>query len=558
MLGVLALVALTPLATSVWRIIDINREALATATQEYQLLLARSTAEKTDFEIDAVAMNLEQVARSLDLGSCTQSQDALTRLVENNPIRYVRYVGPECRDGSSISAGQPLFHMSEFHRFVVDTVNSVASDQVVLSRPILTEKPESVSTLLVSVPVDPEIKSRLAAVVDLDAIWESVTEHHHGGSTVYLLDDSGTVFASTDAARIRPGDDMSRSEMIERVFSGHGLARGTLPHTEWSDGVATRYLGSYDMTALGWAILVRSDLNLAYAPIRVLINETVKWMLIALVFSGLIGIGFAMSLSKPINQLAAASRAFARGEFSLRVKVRSSNELGELADTFNGMAGAIETQMAELRSAASENRELFDGTILALAKAIDAKDEYTRGHSMRVNEYSLIIARQLDLGPRETRDLHVSSLLHDVGKIGIDDAILKKPGRLSPEEYDVIKSHTVIGAAIMASIPQMKDILPGLRWHHERLDGSGYPDGLRGMQIPLMARIIAVADTFDAVTSSRSYQRTRNFDEGMELLLQLEALDAGLVEAFHRAYCVGEVHAVASRSQEDALEPAQV
>ena len=176
---------------------------------------------------------------------------------------------------------------------------------------------------------------------------------------------------------------------------------------------------------------------------------------------------------------------------------------------------------------------------------------------MRVNRYSVIIAKQLGLSPPEIKDIHVSSLLHDVGKIGIKDSVLNKPGKLTDEEFELIKKHPVLGANIMAPIRQMKNIIPGLRWHHERWHGGGYPDGLEGGQIPLMARVIAVADTFDAITTNRPYQKTMSFEEGHALInekLKGTALDERVVEAFNRAYQLGLITPDAE-PKEQPVEP---
>jgi HD-GYP domain-containing protein (c-di-GMP phosphodiesterase class II) len=206
------------------------------------------------------------------------------------------------------------------------------------------------------------------------------------------------------------------------------------------------------------------------------------------------------------------------------------------------MATDLEDYIRRLKEAARENNELFLGTARALASAIDAKDPYTRGHSVRVNRYAVILARYHGLSERDIADIHVASLLHDVGKIGVDDAILKKPGKLTPEEFEIMKQHTVIGASIMAPIRQMTRLLPGLRSHHERWAGAGYPDGLRGSDIPLMARIIAVADSFDAMTTDRPYQTAMSFDKAHARLNELKGsgFDEHIVEAFNRAYLAGE------------------
>ena len=161
---------------------------------------------------------------------------------------------------------------------------------------------------------------------------------------------------------------------------------------------------------------------------------------------------------------------------------------------------------------------------------------------MRVNRYSIVLARQLGMNDDQIADIHVASLMHDVGKIGINDKILQKPGKLTAEEFEVMKTHTTKGAQIMQPIGKMQRIIPGLRSHHERWEGGGYPDNLRAEQIPLMARVIAVADAFDAMTTHRPYQKAMSFVQAQERLNMLKGLafDERIVEAFNRAYQAGE------------------
>jgi len=152
-------------------------------------------------------------------------------------------------------------------------------------------------------------------------------------------------------------------------------------------------------------------------------------------------------------------------------------------------------------------RRLFEKTATALVNAIDAKDEYTRGHSTRVAEYSRKIAEHSGKSPAECGEIYQIALLHDVGKIGIAESIINKKGKLTDEEYDAIKQHPVLGAQILESIDEYPNLVIGARHHHERYDGRGYPDGLKGKDIPEIARIISVADAYDAMTSERSYRK---------------------------------------------------
>ncbi len=156
-----------------------------------------------------------------------------------------------------------------------------------------------------------------------------------------------------------------------------------------------------------------------------------------------------------------------------------------------------------------QQRDLFLKTITTLAQAVELRDDYTGGHTQRVTSYALLLAEQLQLGPEQIEIVRLGSPLHDIGKIGIDDAILRKPGRLTAEEYAVMQTHTVKGAEILSNIPEMAPIIPIVRSHHERWDGTGYPDRLRGEEISQLARIVAVADAFDAITSPRPYYTTR-------------------------------------------------
>jgi putative nucleotidyltransferase with HDIG domain len=207
------------------------------------------------------------------------------------------------------------------------------------------------------------------------------------------------------------------------------------------------------------------------------------------------------------------------------------------------MAGNIEALVRRLKQALRQNQELFLETIKTLAAAIDAKDPYTRGHSERVAAYSRIIAKHLGLPADEQHRIWVGALLHDVGKIGIEDRILRKSGVLTDEEYEQMKLHPVIGAQIMSRIEQLKEMIPAIRWHHEAWDGNGYPDGLSAEQIPLSARIVGVADTFDAITTNRPYQKAYEPLFAVETIIKLttKRFDVHVVEAFKVAFESGQI-----------------
>lgn len=154
-------------------------------------------------------------------------------------------------------------------------------------------------------------------------------------------------------------------------------------------------------------------------------------------------------------------------------------------------------------------KEQFFKTVMVLAQAVELRDDYTGNHTQRVTRYATMLGEKLELPEDQLELIKLGGPLHDIGKIGIDDAILRKPGRLTGEEYEIMKTHTTKGAEILASVPEMEPIIPIVRSHHERWDGNGYPDGLAGESIPLLARIVSVADAFDAMTSNRPYHENQ-------------------------------------------------
>lgn len=192
----------------------------------------------------------------------------------------------------------------------------------------------------------------------------------------------------------------------------------------------------------------------------------------------------------------------------------------------------------KLEATYSELKSAYRGTVESLRLAVDAKDSYTRGHSDRVSYYSVLIGKKLGLPEEEISILRDGGLFHDIGKIGIPDAILQKPGKLTDEEYDDIKNHPSIGAKIIAPAKIFENILPIVKHHHERYDGRGYPSSLKGEDIPLYARIAAVADTFDAMTSDRSYRPRFTLFKALEELENSKGtqLDPTIVDAFILAF----------------------
>jgi putative nucleotidyltransferase with HDIG domain len=212
----------------------------------------------------------------------------------------------------------------------------------------------------------------------------------------------------------------------------------------------------------------------------------------------------ARTVSAPIDRASRAIAAMiASRDFTRRLAPSgSSRELDALTHAFNEL-------MAGITAAEAETRAAYLGAIRALAAALDARDPYTAGHSERVSALSVRIARQMALEAGEVEVIRLGALLHDVGKIGVPDSVLSKPGALTADEFEQIKRHPVLGARILREVPFLAPHLPIVELHHERPDGKGYPHGLEGTGIPLPARIVHVADAFDAITSARAYRTGR-------------------------------------------------
>jgi HD-GYP domain-containing protein (c-di-GMP phosphodiesterase class II) len=201
-------------------------------------------------------------------------------------------------------------------------------------------------------------------------------------------------------------------------------------------------------------------------------------------------------------------------------------------------------------------KELMVGLARSLTAAIDAKDSYTFGHSERVARIAVELARTMGMDGDAQSDLYLAGLLHDVGKIGVPDAILRKPGRLTDEEFDLVKQHVTIGHTILSDLRPIRHLLCGVLYHHERFDGRGYPEGLAGEAIPLLARVLAVADSYDAMSTSRPYRTAMTVKDVEEQLRQGagKQWDAQIVEAFWR--CRQKIHAIRQRGVGESLRQA--
>jgi putative nucleotidyltransferase with HDIG domain len=363
-----------------------------------------------------------------------------------------------------------------------------------------------------------------------------------GDASVFLIQrDGGMLWSGAADPDTVLGLEASR---LVRDFVDSPLSM-TQEYVLRGGGSGERILGrASPVPETGWGVIVQKPVASAYTAVSEMIGKTALstavLVALALLFAG----SLSRRLSQPIQRLSDGAGEMAAGNFGRRLEgIDLGRELNDLASNFNRMSGYVEEYVSQLKDAAQLNRELFIGVLKAFAATIDAKDPYTRGHSERVARYSRAIASHLGLGREQQEQVWVGGLIHDVGKIGVEDRILRKGTTLSREEFEQMKLHTVIGAKIMSQIEQLRDVVPVIRWHHESLDGTGYPDGLTGDSIPLLTRIVAVADTVDAITTDRPYQRGFTPTEALRRLEELvdQRFEGRVVAAFMDAYRAGDI-----------------
>ncbi len=257
---------------------------------------------------------------------------------------------------------------------------------------------------------------------------------------------------------------------------------------------------------------------------------------LGLAAGALLGLFLAHRATRPAAALAEGAMELTRGKLGVQVAVRTDGELAQLEQIFNYASQQLLAYDGETRRLYQNLENGTLETMVLIANIIDSKDSFTHGHSQRVGDWASEIGKELGMPEMDVRHLLYGGLLHDVGKIGVIEPILGKKSALTPEEMDAMRAHPVIGISIIGSVSFLKPVHPAVRHHHERWDGTGYPDKLAGSQIPLVARIVAVADCWDALTSHRPYQQAMTSEKALEVMagLSSKAFDPSVVEALAR------------------------
>ncbi len=393
--------------------------------------------------------------------------------------------------------------------------------------------------LTLAFPLGDPVKGYVVADISLSGLAEMLAQEKVGSSgVVYVTDRRGRLVAGPPSLGHEPGTDVSRRPAVAHLLQSLAQSPGSEMFRVGNFGEgADRVVGAYAvLSETGWAIVSEQPIELAYKQVNSMERRILLGLLYALGLAAAMAWFFSGNLTRPLKGFIAGALEIARGKFGVEVKVDKKNELGELAKTFNYMSKQLNAYDEENRGLYLSLENGYLETIVALANSIDSKDAYTRGHSQRVGDVAVEIGREMGLPDRELKHLQYGGILHDIGKIGIVDAILGKQSRLTDEEMSIMRDHPVIGATIIEPVSFLGPCMPAVKHHHENWDGTGYPDKLKGEDIPVIARIVACADTFDACTSTRPYPKAMPLEKAMEVLDSLRGtrLDPAVVEALRR------------------------
>jgi len=564
-LGAMLLVGAVPILLYHRQVLQLSQDKLINTELVQQADLTRSLAREIELFQSNLTQQLvseRQIMNLMGLSDDVESavnEPKVTRLLENftdsnrDTFLYLTAVGKYGK-GTVASQGNFRADQDPFVARALQRAFQASAQSLPFRSDPLALAPDNRPAFVIAVPLkdlNDHFTGMLAAVISLEPILRLLQDDSVRGRAVFVIDHAGHIVAHPDTKNFVPGADASggdSSRIVEQVVNLPKDLRttATIRYTEVHKNRNIEMIGTYStFPDANWAVIAQLSLKQARADAGVneLNRQALAFVTVVTLSALLLGYFFAVGISTPIRGLAASTRAISRGEFHQRSAVRGASEISELAENFNKMAGDIEEYIEKLKESAEVNRELFLGSIRMLAAAIDEKDPYTRGHSGRVAKYSTLIARELGLSDPEIETLRISALLHDVGKIGVEDRVLKKPGALTPEEFALMKQHTVKGANIMRPVSQLKEMLPGIELHHEHMDGRGYPYGFTAPQIPMMARIIGVADTLDAMTTNRPYQSAMDLDYALGKIKALAGskFDTVVVNALDAAVTNGRL-----------------
>ena len=569
----LLVVGLVPSVLTGWFLSDKSGRELRAVENRYQTQLVQEKARQIEMFGQRYADLVGGYAKALELSnnlsllSSAQTEEKLGVTLKENPNLLALHVKPVNGESLSVFRSEAI-GKEEIENYSSAALSSLGGKKVSFGLPEKTvSSGEIVLTISSPVVIENKISAGIVAVISLREIARFVSENKQfseaelwkaGLPIVYVVDESGRAVFHPDSNQAVKQKSLTDLKIVQEwQEASRQIQSALVPFTAEFEGEQHEMIGAYSTASFGkdfaFGVIAMQDENKALASVGEMRRQTWMISLIFALVALVIGSVFARNLTAPLLKLVAAAKNIAAGDLSNRVETNNITEIGTLGETFNLMSDRLEEHIASLATAAEENRELFVGTVKALAAAIDGKDKYTRGHSERVSRISVAIGQRMGMSQEAVETLRISALLHDVGKIAVNDAILNKPTALTDEEFEIMKNHPKAGYKIMAQIPAMKNYLPGIYMHHEMINGAGYPQGLKGAEIPLQARIISVADTFDAMTIDRPYQKGFALEDSLNRIKSFVGTryDGKVVEALVEACAEGQIGVGTVRLKKD-------
>lgn len=367
-----------------------------------------------------------------------------------------------------------------------------------------------VGGIVVTVARAVEKEGRLVGVVGMDiklSRFSNIINDVKYGDEGYLMliNSKGEIFSHPDKQMLMT--NISRDESLAaQLTSSEGI--------KIMDHEGKQRIVSYlTVPETGWKLVGVAPLDMGklLAPIK---DRAIQVAVASILVTFMIGLLLSRIITRPLDNIMNVIHNISQGKLSEHADIKSNDEFKVLGNQFNNMVDALRElieernlNVEELTKMNEEIRKNYLSTVQALANAIEASDKYTRGHCDRVSSISMTIARSMGVSSEDLSKLEFASILHDIGKIGISSDLLNKEGRLSQEEYEAVKQHPRIGHDILSDVAFLNESREILLQHHERVDGKGYPQGLKGDRIALLSKIISVADAYDAMTSSRPYRK---------------------------------------------------
>ena len=559
----LLLVGVIPLVITGWFLSKRSGVELRAAEGRYQTQLVQDKARQIELFGQRYGELVRNFAKALELSndlkilSSPQTEEKLGITLKENPNLTALYIKPINEESVTV------FRAEQISRQEIETVssaiiNNLGDKTLEFGQPIkIKTNGDIVLPIASPVKINNSLSAVVVAVVSLKEFSRIIPENiakteadlwKAGLPIVFVVDENGRAVFHADAQVVANQKSLSDLKIVQEwQQSNRQIQSALFPFTATFGESEYQMIGAYSTANfsnnLKFGVIAMQDESRALASVSDMRRNTWIISLVLALFAVLLGSLLARKLTSPIYNLVDAAQKVSSGDLSTRIETDSIKELEVLGESFNTMSGNLEEYIAKLAKSAEENRELFVGTVKALAAAIDGKDRYTRGHSERVSRVSVAIGQRLGMNEVDLEKLRISALLHDVGKIAIDDAILKKPAALTDEEFAIMKTHPQAGYKIMKNIPAMKDFLPGMYSHHEMVNGQGYPQGLKGEEIPLQAKIVSVADTFDAMTIDRPYSKGMTLEDSLNRIRSFVGTryDGKVVEALVQACSDGQI-----------------